>query len=127
MIGISLKAQGTVLWWVVPRAYWKELAAFVLLLVAWLALMARFPKHRPTSPAKHLALMAVTAAVPAALACYAVYYAITREWAQGFLPDTVTLVPFPVAAVLSTALVCVLPAVWVGQRKVVAVEDTPSA
>ena len=89
----------------------------VLLLVAWFALMTRFPKHRPASRVKHLALMAVTAAVPAALACSAVHHAITREWAQGFLPDAVTLVPFPLAAVLSTALVCVLPAVWVCQRK----------
>ena len=61
--------------------------------------------------------MAVTAAVPAALSCSAVDYAITREWAGGFLPDAVTLVPFPVAAVLSTALVVALPAIWVCQRK----------
>ena len=61
--------------------------------------------------------MAVTAAVPVVLACSAVCYAITRDWAQGFLPDKLTLVPFPVATVLSTALVCVLPAVWVCQRK----------
>ena len=71
--------------------------------------------------------MAVTAAVPVALACSAVYYAITREWAQGFLPDALTVVPIPVAAVLSTALVCTLPAIWVCQRKSVAVEETPSA
>lgn len=32
----------------------------------------------------------------------------------------------PVAAVLSTALVCVLPAVFVCQRKTVAAEQTPS-
>ena len=57
----------------------------------------------------------------------AVYYAITRDWADDFLPDAVTVVPFPVAAVLSTALVCTLPAVWVCQRKTVAVEETPSA
>ena len=89
----------------------------MLLLVGWFALTARFPKHRPTSTLKHLALMAVTAAAPAALSCSAVYYAITREWAHGFLPDTLTLVPFPVAVLLSTALVCVLPAVWVCSRK----------
>ncbi len=41
------------------------------------------------------------------------------------LPDALTVVPFPVAAVLSTALVCTLPAVWVCQRKSVAVEEQP--
>ena len=92
----------------------------LLLLLAWFALAGRFPKHRPASTPKHiahLALMALTAVVPVALACSAVYYAITREWAQGFLPDALTLVPFDVAAVLSTALVCTLPAVWVCQSK----------
>ena len=64
--------------------------------------------------------------VPTALACSAVLYAITRPWAQGFLPDAVTLVPFPVAAVLSVGLVCFLPAVWVCSRKGLAVEGTTS-
>ena len=90
-LGVNLKA----LWWVVPRVYWKEIAGLLLLLAAWFALMARFPRHRPTSNPKHLALMALTAVVPMALACSAVAYAITRDWAQGFLPDAVTLVPFP--------------------------------
>ena len=79
--------------------------------------MALLPKRRPAGTPKHLGRMAVTAAVPLALSCSAVHYAITRDWAQGFLPDTLTLVPFPVAAVLSTALVVMLPAVWVCQRK----------
>jgi hypothetical protein len=43
--------------------------------------------------------------------------AITQEWAEDFLPDTLTLVPFPLAAVLSTALACVLTGLWVCQRK----------
>ena len=102
----------------------SRVASLVLLLAAWFALIARFPKHRPASKLKHLALMALTAAVPVALSCSAVFYAITRYWAQGFLPDTLTVVPFPVAAVLSTALVCTLPAVWVQQRKAVAVEGS---
>ena len=63
------------------------------------------------------------AAFPVFLSCSAVQHATTREWAQAFLPDAVTLVPFSVAAVLSTALVCVLPAVWVCQRK----PEAPSA
>ncbi len=54
------------------------------------------------------------------LACSAVHHAITRDWAQDLLPDAVTLVPFPMAAVLSTAFVSALPAVWVCQRKSVA-------
>jgi hypothetical protein len=121
-IGADLKAKGTVLYWVVPRTYAKELAGLLILLAAWFALMARFPKHRPTSTFKHLALMALTAAVSVSLSCSAVGYAITRDWGQGFLPDTLTLVPFPVAAVLSTALVVTLPAVWVCQRKSVTPE-----
>ena len=56
-------------------------------------------------------------AVPSALACYAVGYAVTRKWAQGFLPDAVTLVPFQTAAVLSAAFCCVLAAVWACWRK----------
>ena len=98
----------------------------MLVLVGWFALTAPYPKHRPASTTKHLALMALTAAVPVALACSAVGYAVTRAWAQGFLPDALTVVPFPVAAVLSTALVCTLPAVWVCQRKSMAVEEQPS-
>ena len=84
--------------------------------------MARSPRHRPASTPKHLALMALTAVVPVALTCSAVYYAISREWAAGFLPDAVTVVPLPVAAVLSVAFVCALPAVWVAQRKGVAAQ-----
>jgi hypothetical protein len=121
-IGTDLKRNGTLLWWVVPRVYWKELACLMLLLAAWFAFMARFPKDRPASTPKHLGLLVLTAAAPVALSCSAVLYAITRDWAQGFLPDTLTLVPFPVAAVLSTALVVTLPAVWVCQRKSVAPE-----
>ena len=32
----------------------------------------------------------MTAAVPVGLACAAVHHAITRDWAQGFLPDART-------------------------------------
>lgn len=121
-IGTALKAQGTVLWWVVPRVYWKGVAGLALLLAGWFLYQARFPKHRPASTHKQLTHIAWTALVPGVLACFAVHHAITREWAQGFLPDAVTLVPFPVAAVLSTALVVTLPAIWVCQRKSVAPE-----
>ena len=41
-------------------------------------------------------------------------------------PDAVALVPFPVAAVLSTALVAALPAVWVCQRKIIAPQSDPT-
>ncbi len=121
-IGSDLKKKGTVLWWVVPRVFWKEFTGLLFLLVAWFALMARFPKHRPPSTPGHLDLMAFATVLPVGLACEAVLYAITSPWAQGFLPDNLTLVPFPVAAVLSTALVVTLPAVWVCQRKSVAPE-----
>ena len=61
--------------------------------------------------------MALTALVPVALSCSAVYHAITQSWAYGFLPYALTVVPFPVAAVLSAALPSTLLAVWVCQRK----------
>ena len=68
----------------------------------------------------YLALLGVTAALPAAVSCSAVSHCITQNWAQGFLPASLTLVPFPVAAVLSTALVVALPAIWVCHRKTLA-------
>jgi hypothetical protein len=116
-IGTTLKRQGSVLWWVVPRVYWKALVGILLSLVSWFALAARFPRHRPVSGLRRVALLTLTAAVPNALVCGAVGYAVTREWAQGFLPEALTLVPFPIAAVLSTALVITLPAIWVCGRK----------
>jgi hypothetical protein len=119
-IGFRIKAQGTVLWWVVPRVYWKQIFGLLLLLVVWFTVMARSPRYRPESTPKHLALVALTAAIPAWWTCVPVHHAITRDWAQGFLPDTLTLVPFPVAALLSTALAVTLPAIWVCQRKSVA-------
>jgi hypothetical protein len=122
-IGDDLKKQGTILWWVVPSVYWKEITGLVLLLSGWFALMARVPKQRPSSP-RELALLAVTAAVPTVLCGLAVLQGSTRDWAQGFMPDALTLVPLPVAAVLSMALVHVLLAVWVRQRKSGATEES---
>ena len=116
--GTGLKAQGTVLYWVVPRVYWKELVALLLLLVSWFAFAARFPRHRPASKLKQAALLALTAAVPSGLSCGAVGYAVTRSWAGGFLPDPVlTVLPFHASAVLSVGFVCVLAAVGVCWRK----------
>ena len=46
-IGNGLEVEGNVLYWVVPRAYWQELIVLAALLLAWFALMARFPRHRP--------------------------------------------------------------------------------
>ncbi len=112
-IATSLKAQGTVLWWVVPRAYWKELLALLLLLSSWFALARRFPKHRPSGKLKQTALFHLVSTAPTILACWAVYYVTTREWAQGFLPDLpITQLPFPVAAALSVGFCTVLAAVW---------------
>ena len=72
-----------------------------------------------------LVYVASMACIPTALACSAVYYAITREWAQGFLPDEfIVLLPFHVSAVLSTGFVCVLAAVWVCWRKSPAAESS---
>ncbi len=119
--GLSLRQLGAntkELWWVVPRFYAKQLAGLVILLALWYVGISRFPRPKATS--KHIALIALSAAAPVALACTAVGYAITRNWAARFLPESLTLVPFPVAAVLSTALVCVLPAVWLRQRKPIA-------
>jgi hypothetical protein len=59
--------------------------------------------------------MAVTASIPVPVACSAVYYAVTREWAQYFLPEA--FVSFPAVAVVATALVCVLASVWICHRK----------
>ncbi len=74
---------------------------------------------------KQAALFALTASVPTALACSAVGYAVTRDWAQGFLPDPVlTVLPFPVAAVLSVAFACILAAVGVCWRKQSATAQT---
>ncbi len=122
-ISADLKTQGTVLWWVVPRVYWKEACGLLFLFVLW---YWRYPRHRPVGRFPKLAFFTTAGFAPAAVMCSAVYYAITREWAQGFLPDTLTLVPFPVAAVLSTALVCALPAVWVCQRKTSAPQSDPT-
>ncbi len=105
---------------VFPRVYWRSGLGLLLLIATWFLLAARYPRHRPANVLQHLALMGFVAAVPVASACAAVYYAVTREWAQLFLPDALTLVPFPVAALLSTALVVALPAAWVCQRKSVA-------
>jgi hypothetical protein len=115
-IGFDLKVQGRVVWWVVPYAYGKEAAGVVFLLAAWFVLLARFPKRRLVSATKRLGLMGLAAASPVVVACSAVFYATTRDWAEGFLPDTLTLVPFPVAAVLSTALVMTLLTLWACQR-----------
>ena len=44
----------------------------------------------------------------------AVYYATTRSWAGGFLPDPVlTLVPLPVACTLTAMFLCGLAALFV--------------
>lgn len=117
-IGQALKAQGKVPWWVLPYAYRGEGVALLLLLVGWFALAARLSPRRSTSKLGQAALFAFTAAVPCALACGAVGYAITREWAQDFLPGTViSVLPFHVSAVLSVGFACLLPAVWVCWRK----------
>ncbi len=117
-LGTDLKGQGTILWWVIPRVYWREFVGLPLLIVVWFALAARFPRHRPVSKLKQTAHLALTAAVPSTLACGAIGYAVTREWAQGFLPDPVlTAVPLPVATVLSVGFVCVLAAVGICWRK----------
>ncbi len=116
-IGTDLKAEGVLLWWVVPRVYWKQLVGLVFAIATWLALLGRYPRQRPRSKNRHLAFMGLTAVVPVILGSYSVLEAVTQDWAEGFLPDTLTFVPFPVAAVLSTAMVCGLLSIWVCQRK----------
>jgi hypothetical protein len=116
-IGIGMKADGSIRWWIVPRVFWKELTGLVVLLVAWFALASRFPARRPASVLEQLALIGATAVLPVVVTCSAVHYAVTREWAQGYLPDSLVLVSFPVAATLSMALVGVLASVWICQRK----------
>ena len=77
-----------------------------------------FPRHRPASKPKQAALLALVATPPSLLACWAVYYAVTREWAHGFLPDAPFVAfPLPVALVTSLSFVLLLVSVWVCQRK----------
>ena len=104
-------------WWTVPYAYRWEGAGLLLLLGIWFSLCARFPRHHLTDNPFAVALFAFVLFVPTVLACGAVAYACTREWAEGMLPDRVLIVPFPMAAVLSTALVCILAAMLIWVRK----------
>lgn len=105
-------------WWVIPCVYWKELVGLLALLVAWFLLAARFPRHRPRSPAKQAAVFALAGAVPTSLSCWAVHVAVTRPWAQYFLPEAfLTILPFRISAILSVGFVCVLLAVWACWRK----------
>ena len=67
----------------------------------------------------------LVAALPVAVTCSGAHYAVTREWAGGFLPDlpAFVLLPLPVVVVLSLALCCVLAATWACQRKPLTPED----
>lgn len=114
-IGNALKERGRLAWWFIPRVYWTQLIATVVLLVGWFISMSRFPRPRTT---QERIFNLVAATLPTLLAPWAVHHAVTRDWVQGFLPDPIfTLLPFPVAAVLSTAFLCILAAVWACARK----------
>ena len=123
---VGARRQGTVLWWIVPRAYGRELFALLVALVAFFLIARRFPRTRPTTKPLQVVHLAAVALIPTLIASSAVYYATTRQWAQGFIPDPVlTVLPFPVAAVLSVAFVCVLAAIWACQRKSVEGSSEP--
>ncbi len=69
-------------------------------------------------PWKQIALFALTAVVPVGVVCGAIAYAVTRDWAQPYLPDAVlSVLPFPAAATLSGGFFCALGAVWACWRK----------
>ncbi len=126
-LGMSLKGNGTVLWWVVPLAHVRLLVVVGLFNVLLLRLAIRFPRWRPRSNAKYVALIGAVAALFCGLNCSVVHYAIGFEWAEGYLPDGLTWVPFPVAGVLSAGLVCVLVAVWICQHKPLAMPEETAA
>ena len=70
-------------------------------------------------------MFALVSVLPTILACWAVYYAVTRPWVQGFLPDLpITQLPLAVAAVLSVGFCTVLAAVWACGRKPVEASST---
>ncbi len=112
-IGKKLKEDGTVLLSVVPRVYWKEFMGLLLALVAWFALARRFPKQRPESKPKLAGLFVLVVTPPLIIACKSVHYALTRMWAEGFVPDMpITQLPLPVAAVLTVGFSVVLAGLW---------------
>ena len=119
-ISTCLKSEDTVLWWTVPRVYWKQLLTLLLLLGGWFALALRYPRYRPATRTRRVGLSIILVVPPTTLSCSAVCWVITRSWAHGFLPHTLTLVPFSLAAPLSAAFVCVLAGAWVYQRKALA-------
>lgn len=104
-------------WWVVIRVYRRECLALTVVLACWFALLARFPRHRPTRRSRRVTLIALTAALPIALTGGGAGYVLTREWVQDFLPGTLTIVSLPMAVILSIAFVSFLASVWVCQRK----------
>jgi HEAT repeat protein len=117
-IGRVLKLDGTVAWWVVPRVFQWELLAVGCFVAVWFAFASRFPRRRSSSRSKALAELSLTAFVPIFAVCGLTGHAVSRSWAEGFLPEpALSVLPFPVAAVLTAGFVCALVAVWVCWRK----------
>jgi hypothetical protein len=113
--GLELKSRGTILYWVVPRAFWRELIGLLAFLVTWFTVVSRY-SPRWLGTGKRLLLGTLCAVVPALSAGSAIRVAASRDWAQGFIPGPVlTVLSFPDAAALSVAFACVLTAVWACQ------------
>ena len=124
-IGEGLKRDGTVLGWVVPHAYWKELTVLILALGAWFFVAGWRLRQRPARLLEQLAVLAAISVPPTVIAGCFVCFALTREWAQGFLPDLpMNLLPVPAAAVLSVCFCTVLASVWTVWRRPLAVEPS---
>jgi hypothetical protein len=110
--GDNLKRRGEVRWWVIPLAYWQELLGLALAVVAWFGLAARFNRRRPLARWRRGLLVLVTAAPPFAFLAWALVRALRPPWVAGFLPGSVTLLPFREAAILTLGFACALAATW---------------
>lgn len=116
-IGAALQAKGKHLWWAVPYAYRTEGLVLLLFLALWFACARNLPRRREDAALARVVMLGVTAIVPSVVAGASILHVLTRGWAQGYLPGSpLTVVPLPVAAVLSVLFCCVLATVWAAQR-----------
>lgn len=117
-IGNSLKSQGTLLWWAIPRVYWKELVGLLLLLAVWFALLARFPRQLPKTLAARNAFYVLVSLPPSVFFGWVVITKILRGWTRGYLPSwPLVQVPSSFAVAMSGFLCVLLASVWACQRK----------
>jgi len=119
VLGIFLKDHGVVLWWVVPRAYLPQLIGLLLALIVWFLLARNFQKDRSISRRNQLAYFVLVTSPPAGLAWAGALHVVTREWAQGFLPDlpSFMLPSLPVVTILSVVFLMAIAGAWASRRK----------